>query len=67
MLEASRPQPPEVRYLGLFEMRFGHRKWHEARMEQTQNCKIRYGLKGYTAGHSVREASRTQHARKIFF
>ena len=36
-------------------------------MEQKQNCKIQYGLKGYTAKHSVREASGTQNARKIVF
>ena len=67
MLEASRTQPPEVRFFGLLEMSFEHRKWHEARMEQEQNCKIRYRLKGYTAEYSVREASHTQHAGKIVF
>ena len=67
MLEAPRTQPPEVRFLGLFEIRFLHRKWHEARMEKKQNCKTQRGLKGYTAQHSVREASRTQHASIIGF
>ena len=67
MLEASRTQPPGVRFSGFFEMTFRHRKWHEARMEQKQNCKIQYGLKTCTAEHSVREGSRTQHARSMGF
>ena len=67
MLGASRTQPPGVRFSGFFEMTFGHRKWHEARMEQKQNCKIQYGLKTYTAEHSVREGLRTQHARSMGF
>ena len=55
MLEASRTQPAGVRFSGFFEITFLHRRWHEARMEQKQNCKIQYGLKTCTAEHSVRE------------
>ena len=67
MREASRTQSPGVRFSGLFEMCFRYRKWHEARMEQKENCKISYGSKTYTAEHSVRVGSRTQHAKKILF
>ena len=67
MLEPSRTQPAGVRFSGFFEITFSHRKWHEARMEQKQNCKIQYGLKTCTAEHSVREVSRTQHARGMGF
>ena len=67
MREALRTQPPGGRSSGLFEMSFSHRKWHEARMEQKQNCNIRYGLKTGTAALSVRDGSRTQHAKKVVF
>ena len=67
MLEASRTQPPGVRFAGFFVMTFCHRKWHEARMEQKQNCKIQYGLQTCTAEHSVHEGLRTQHARSMGF
>ena len=63
MREAWRTQPAGGRCSGLFEMRFWHQKWHEARMEQKQNCNIGYGLKTGTVAHSVREGSRTQHAK----
>ena len=66
MHEASRTHPPTVRFSGLFEMSFWHRKWHEARMEPKQNCKIRYGLKTCTVAHSVREGSRTWRDLKTF-
>ena len=67
MLEASRTQPPGVRFSGFFEMSFCHWKWHEARMEQKQNCKIQYGLQTCTAEQSVYEGSRTQQARSMGF
>ena len=67
MLGGSRTQPPGVRFSGFFEMTFCHRKWHEANVEQKQNCKVEYGLQSCTAEHSVREGSRTQHARSMGF
>ena len=65
MLEASRTQRAGVRFSGFFEITFLHRKWHEARMEQKQKCKIQYGLKTCTAEHSVAEG--TQHGRSMGF